>query len=97
MKDRILEIIPDRNDIERILKLAEEYGAVFEYNDFMVPPQTEDADKRRETVAFYRSLGRDLSQDTPGFRKEDLSVYGDGGGAGRERSRLPHRAFAGLP
>ena len=29
MKERILEIIPDRNDIERTLKLAEEYGAVF--------------------------------------------------------------------
>ena len=28
MKERILEIIPDRNDIERTLKLAEEYGAV---------------------------------------------------------------------
>ena len=75
MKDRILEIIPDRNDIERILKLAEEYGAVFEYNDFMVPPQTEDADKRRETVAFYRSLGRDLSQDTLHGAFLDITVH----------------------
>ena len=75
MKDRILEIIPDRNDIERTLKLAEEYGAVFEYNDFMVPPQTEDADKRRETVAFYRSLGRDLSQDTLHGAFLDITVH----------------------
>ena len=75
MKERILEIIPDRNDIERTLKLAEEYGAVFEYNDFMIPPQTEDADKRRETVAFYRSLGRDLSQDTLHGAFLDITVH----------------------
>ena len=57
MKERILEIIPDRNDIERTLKLAEEYGAVFEYNDFMVPRRQRMRISEERRWHFTAALG----------------------------------------
>ena len=50
-------IIPDRNALEDSVKLASQYGAGFEYNDFFAPDVLEEEEKRREIVAMYRDKG----------------------------------------
>ena len=47
-------MIPDRNRMEESLKLASEYGAGFEYNDFFAPDILEDERKRQDVVAAYK-------------------------------------------
>ena len=62
---RILyEIIPDSKDIDRELVLAAKYGTAFEYNDFMNPDQLDDKEYCRQKIVFYKSLGRNMSNDT---------------------------------
>ena len=60
-KKRLYEIIPDIKNISRSLKLAEQYGTVFEYNDFMLPGYLDDRAECRRKMIFYKSLGRDCS------------------------------------
>lgn len=48
-------IIPDRRDLEEYRKLASEYGAGFEYNDFFAPDLLEDEVKTKAAVEEYRS------------------------------------------
>lgn len=50
---RQLHIIPDRKRIEETLRLAEEYHAVFEYNDFFHPAVLDDKKKIDELISFY--------------------------------------------
>ena len=62
---RILyEIIPDSKDIDRELVLAAKYGTALEYNDFMNPDQLDDKEYCRQKIVFYKSLGRNMSNDT---------------------------------
>lgn len=75
MGSRIIGIIPDKKEIGQSLRLAEEYGVVFEYNDFMLPQQMEDSGACRERIAFYRSLGRDLSRDTMHGAFLDITIH----------------------
>jgi len=47
-------IIPDRNHLEDSLKLASEYGAGFEYNDFFSPELLDDERKRQDAITLYQ-------------------------------------------
>ena len=51
-KKRLYEIIPDSSNIRRSLDLAEKYGAVFEYNDFMLPGYLDDRAECRRKMIF---------------------------------------------
>lgn len=57
-------IIPDINDLERFTKLANEYGAAFEYNDFFWPNVYENEEEFERRIRIYESLDRDRSNDT---------------------------------
>ena len=47
-------MIPDRNRLEESLKVASEYGAGFEYNDFFVPDILDDEKKRQDVMTAYK-------------------------------------------
>ncbi len=57
-------IIPDINDLERFTKLANEYGAAFEYNDFFWPNVYENEEEFERRIRIYESLDRDRINDT---------------------------------
>ena len=76
-KKRLYEIIPDSSNIRRSLDLAEKYGAVFEYNDFMLPGYLDDRAECRRKLIFYKSLGRDCSNDTLHGAFIDISVHSE--------------------
>ena len=76
-KKRLYEVIPDSANISRSLKLAEQYGTAFEYNDFMLPNCLDDKDECRRKLIFYKSLGRDCSKDTVHGAFIDISVHSE--------------------
>ena len=53
--DNIL-IIPDKENIEESLRLADEYNCGFEYNDFFLPAVLDDKERLRKTIDFYKGL-----------------------------------------
>ena len=57
-------IIPDFNNIEEFVALADEYDAAFEYNDFFEPTVYEDKAEMERRIEKYLSLDRDRSRDT---------------------------------
>lgn len=57
-------IIPQRDQIEESLKIAKEYNAFFEYNDFFLPAVLDDKEEKNERIRFYKNLDRDRSRDT---------------------------------
>ena len=93
-KKRLYEIIPDIGNISRSLHLAERYGVVFEYNDFMMPACLDDKEECRRKLIFYKSLGRDCSQDTLHGAFIDICVHSEDSlirQASRERIRQSMR------
>lgn len=68
-------LIPDRNCIEESMKLAEQYDAYFEYNDFYSPAVLEDEAKIEELIAFYEGLARDRSKDTLHGAFLDVTIH----------------------
>lgn len=54
MKPEFL-IIPQLNDLEKSLELAEEYGFGFEYNDFFIPDIMDDESRIDEIVSRYKA------------------------------------------
>ncbi len=50
--------------IEESLKLAQQYHACFEYNDFFIPQVFSDDAEIEKRIQFYKSLERDRSRDT---------------------------------
>lgn len=72
-----LYIIPNRNDIEASLAIAERYDAKFEYNDFCLPDVLDDDARLAELIAFYKSLPRDRSKDTLHGAFFDVTVHSD--------------------
>lgn len=48
-------IIPKINELEESLRLAEEYGFGFEYNDFFIPDVLDDESLTDEIIAKYKS------------------------------------------
>lgn len=49
-------IIPKINNLDESLKLAEEYGFGFEYNDFFIPDTMDDKGKKKEIISTYKSV-----------------------------------------
>lgn len=74
---RQLHIIPDRKRIEETLELAEEYHAVFEYNDFFHPAVLDDKKKIDELVSFYIKQPRDRSRDTMHGAFLDITIHSE--------------------
>lgn len=56
--------IPDRNNLTEALAIANEFEASFEYNDFVYPQVYDSKDAIDEIIKIYKSLGRDMSNDT---------------------------------
>ena len=46
-------VIPDRADMQASIRLAEEYGCAFEYNDFFIPEVLGDRGRQEEIIEFY--------------------------------------------
>ena len=57
-------LIPDINNIEKSLELAEKYSLNFEYNEFTKPEVYNDEAEMNRIIDFYKNLDRDRSQDT---------------------------------
>lgn len=57
-------IIPDFERREESAKLAKEYNAGFEYNDFFLPHVYENEAETARRIAAYKALDRDRSNDT---------------------------------
>lgn len=57
-------IIPDFEQREESAKLAGEYNAGFEYNDFFLPKVYEDEAEVKRRIAGYKALARDRRKDT---------------------------------
>lgn len=56
--------IPKLDQISNYLDFSNKYNAGFEYNDFFMPTILDDADKVKSIINTYKSLGRDMSEDT---------------------------------
>lgn len=67
-------IIPDINEIEKFVTLAEKYDAAFEYNDFFEPFVYEDRAEVERRINLYKDLDRDRSADTLHGVFYDISV-----------------------
>ena len=48
-------IIPDRNDIDTSLSVADKYGFGFEYNDFFIPDVMDNKKLVEELVLRYKA------------------------------------------
>ncbi len=59
-----LLFIPNPDELKEYAELAEEYDAAFEYDDFMYPNVLDDPEKTEELINLYKSIGRDMSEDT---------------------------------
>lgn len=70
-----LYIIPERSNIDASLKLADEYGAHFEYNDFYSPEVLDDKQKINELIGFYRALPDDKSKNSLHGAFFDVTIH----------------------
>ena len=70
-------IIPDRQDVERSVSLAGEYGAAFEYNDFWKPDVLDDREKQEQIIEHYAKYRTDFSRDTMHGAFLDICVHSD--------------------
>lgn len=68
-------IIPDRGEMETSLRLAEEYGCAFEYNDFYIPAVLDDPKKQEEIIEFYAKHRSDFSEDTMHGAFLDVTIH----------------------
>lgn len=70
-----IHIIPELNNIERSLELADKYQLKFEYNDFFSPDLLEDKKKLNNIIERYQSLGRDMREDTLHGAFFDITIH----------------------
>jgi len=70
-------MIPDRNKIAESLKLAEDYHAAFEYNDFFHPSVLDDKKKIEELISFYCSQPHDRTNDTMHGAFLDIIIHSE--------------------
>lgn len=68
-------MIPDMEQIEESLKLAQQYHACFEYNDFFIPQVFSDDAEIEKRIQFYKSLERDRSRDTLHGAFLDVTIH----------------------
>ena len=60
----MIEIIPDIQELEEYLELADRYSLGFEYNDFFDPKVLDNQSALRERIEIYRRLERPAGLDT---------------------------------
>lgn len=70
-------IIPDINNIDESIKLANTYHCGFEYNDFFVPALLDDKERLRKTVQFYKNLDGIPEYCTSHGAFLDVTVFSD--------------------
>lgn len=73
----ILEIIPSNKRIHDSLRLAEEYQAAFEYNDFFIPEVLDQPALVDQLINFYLRLNRNRNNDTLHGVFFDITVHSD--------------------
>lgn len=70
-----LYLVPDIQDIEHSVRLAEEYSCAFEYNDFYSPAVLDAPEKQEEIIAHYRKYRSDFSKDTMHGAFLDVTIH----------------------
>ncbi len=70
-----LYIIPEYDDIGETLRLSQQYGAYFEYNDFFDPSRLDDAEWVKARIEFYKSLERDRAFDLLHGSFLDIAIH----------------------
>lgn len=70
-----LYLVPDGNDIERSVGLAEEYGCAFEFNDFYVPAILDDVREQEKIIESYARYRSDFSGDTMHGAFLDVTIH----------------------
>lgn len=56
-------MIPDYDNLEKTMELAEKYNAYFEYNDFCMPSVYSNSEEVEKRIQLYKALERDRSHD----------------------------------
>lgn len=65
MKERAnIHCIPRLENVEQWEKIAVQYGAAFEYNDFFVPQLLDEPERLENVISAYEAIKRDRSDDT---------------------------------
>lgn len=65
MKEQIqIHCVPRLENIEQWLTIAEQYNAVFEYNDFFFPKLLDAPEQLEKVISEYEKIGRERSADT---------------------------------
>ena len=77
MKINNILIIPDKDNIEESLHLADAYHCGFEYNDFFLPALLDDKAALRETIHFYKHLSGLPDYCTSHGAFLDVTVFSD--------------------
>lgn len=68
-------LIPDINNLEKTMELAEKYQAYFEYNDFFLPLVFSDEKEIARRIEIYKALDRDRSKDTLHGAFLDITIH----------------------
>lgn len=68
-------IIPDRENIEKSLSIANKWNTYFEYNDFFSPDVLDNQEIIWQRINFYKSLDRDRTFDTMHGAFLDVTVH----------------------
>lgn len=68
-------MIPDFNNLEKTMELAEKYGAYFEYNDFFFPFVYSDEEEVKRRIQVYKALDRDRSHDMLHGAFLDITIH----------------------
>lgn len=77
MKIENILIIPDKDNIEESLRLAEEYNCGFEYNDFFLPEVLDDKERLKKTIDFYKGIDALPTYCTSHGAFFDVTVFSD--------------------
>lgn len=72
---RQLQIIPEFDNIEQSMQLAEKYQCAFEFNDFFLPEVLEDKNKQEKIINYYAKMHPDFSKDTIHGAFLDITVH----------------------
>lgn len=77
MKIEQLLLIPDKENIDLCLKLADEYGCGFEYNDFFLPGNLDREEWIRDRISFYQGIKNRPAYCTLHGAFFDVTVFSD--------------------
>lgn len=72
---KYIHLIPDINNLEKTMKFADKYHAVFEYNDFFLPQVFTNQAEVQRRIQIYKALDRDRSNDTLHGAFLDITIH----------------------